>query len=146
MVEYKVSVTDDYEPLMALFIKNELEFSEEEPVSTDIIKAWKMINGDNELIGGIVLARREGEYIIDGIAVEEKYRTLKLGNVLLEKAIEQVRDLGGKKLFLVARAPGFFRKRGFSQVDEKAAPFFFECKTCSQYAITCHPEIMELEI
>lgn len=147
MVEYKVSVTGDFEPLMSLFIKNDLEFSEEEPVSTDIIKAWKATTGEeNKLIGGIVLAKREGEFIIDGVAVEPEYRELKLGKILLEKAIEEVRELGGSKLFLVARAPGFFKRSGFLQVDEKKAPIFFECKTCPQYSVTCNPEIMELKI
>ena len=36
--EYQLRVTEDYEKLVPFFIENELEFSEEEPVSTDIIK------------------------------------------------------------------------------------------------------------
>lgn len=147
MVVYKVSVTEDYEPLMTLFIRNELEFSEEEPIPTDLIKAWKVTTGEeNKLIGGIALSRREGEFIIDGIAIDPDYRKHKIGKILLEKAVEEARSLGGNKILLVARAPRFFEKAGFQTIDEMEAPIFFECKTCPQYGVNCHPEIMKLEI
>lgn len=147
MVVYKVSITDEYEQLVDLFIKNELEFSKEEPIPTDLIKAWKVTIGDeNKLIGGIALAKRDGEFIIDGIAIEPDYRKHKMGKILLEKAIDEAKSLGGDKLLLVARAPRFFEKAGFTQISEREAPIFFECKTCKQYNVSCYPEIMKLEI
>jgi len=38
MINFKISVTEDYEKLVPFFIENELEFSEEEPVATDLVK------------------------------------------------------------------------------------------------------------
>lgn len=145
MVHFKISVTEDYEKLVPFFIKNGLEFSEDEPVPTDLVKCWE-ITEDEKLIGGFVLARREGEFIVDGIAIAPEYRKCKLGKALLDRGIEETLKQGGKRIFLVARAPEFFRKQGFVTVPREEAPNFFECLTCPQYGIDCHPEVMRMEL
>jgi N-acetylglutamate synthase-like GNAT family acetyltransferase len=91
-----------------------------------------------------VLARREGAFIIDGIAAEPEYRAHKLGKRLLAFAADEAKARGGRELFLVARAPGFFRKQGFVTVPREGAPTFFECFTCPQYNKSCFPEVMRL--
>ena len=48
-------------------------------------------------------------------------------------------------MYLVARAPEFFRKNGFVTIPREEAPNFFECLTCPQYGKTCHPEVMKIE-
>lgn len=151
MINFEISVTEDYEKLVPFFIENELEFSEEEPVPTDLVKCWQIVDktdaaGGERLIGAFVLAKREGEFIVDGIAIAPEYRKCKLGKVLLDKGIEETLKLGGKRIFLVARAPGFFRKHGFVTVPRNEAPNFFECLTCPQYGIDCHPEVMRLDL
>ena len=129
MINFRMSETKDYEKLVPFFIENELEFSEEEPVPTDLVKCWEVTHGeDKHLIAALVLAKREGEFIIDGIAVEKLYRKLKIGKILLDKAVE------------------FFRKYGFETVPREEAPNFFECLTCPQYGKTCHPEVMKLDL
>lgn len=152
----KITVTQDYEKLVALFVKNELEFSLNDEVPTDLIKLWKVqdIVPDPKacnsyvglLIGGCVLAMREGRYIIDGIAVEAEYRKFQLGKKLLDLAISEVKALGGNELYLVARAPEFFRKQGFVTIAREDAPNFFECATCPQYNVDCFPEVMKLKL
>lgn len=143
--DLKIEVTKEYDLLTRFFERNGLEISEEEPVPTDTLKAWKISDG-RVLVGAATLAKREGRYILDGIAVHEGYRQLKLGKVLLDLVIKEVRFLGGDALYLVARAPGFFARSGFEEVPAEAAPQFFECFTCPQYRTTCHPQIMRLNI
>lgn len=145
-MEYKVEITDDYDTLKYFYYENDLEIDVGEPMPKEVIRNWKAVNEEGELIGGITLSTREGEFIIDGIAVDEKYRKLNLGRELLETAIEEMVSRGGKRLYLVARAPGFFRKRGFETVEKKDAPEFFECFGCPQYGSKCFPEVMKLEI
>ncbi len=146
MIRFTMRQTEDYEKLVPFFIENELEFSEEEPVPTDIVKCWEVVHGnDQHLMAALVLAKREGEFIIDGIAVEKIYRKLKIGKVLLDKAVEETLSQGGSSIYLVARAPEFFRKYGFQTVPREKAPNFFECLTCPQYGKTCHPEVMKLD-
>ena len=146
MVEFNLTETDEHELLNAFFIENGLEFSPDEPTRTDIVKCWKIVDEAGKLAGGVMLAKRDGEFIIDGIAVGEGYRKQKLGKLLLDKAIAEVKGHSGKSIFLVARAPDFFRANGFLSVPEESAPNFFECGSCPQYGVTCHPEVMKLSI
>ena len=143
----KIAETNDYEELKKFFIKNGLEAGEDDPVPPGLVKCWKMTDEGADppkLIGGIVLAVREGEFIIDGIAVDPDYRGQDAGTALLALAIEQAGLSGGERIYLVARAPGFFRTRGFKTVPRENAPEFFECNSCPQYGTTCFPEVMKL--
>lgn len=146
MVKFTMRSTDEYERLVKFFVDNQLEFDGDEEVDTDIVKCWKITQGDDYLVVGCALAKRQGEYIIDGIAVDKVLRKTGMGRILVNKVISEVKKLGGKRIYLVARAPGFFRKLGFETIDPSEAPNFFECKQCPQYGVSCHPEVMKLEI
>lgn len=147
MVKFKISVTDDYKKLVLFLIANELEFSEDEPVPEGLVKCWEITDqADGTLIGACILAKREGEFIIEGIAIDARYRNSKLGKLLMDRGIEETLKHGGRRIFLVARAPGFFRKQGFVTVSEAESPDFFECLDCSQYGKSCHPEVMRLNL
>lgn len=151
--------TDEYERLTKFFAENRLEFDGEEEVDTDVVKCWKITqasseelshitkdtaDGDDCLVAGCVLALREGKYIIDGIAVDKTLRKFGLGKLLVNKVKEEVKARGGDAIYLVARAPEFFRTLGFETIAADNAPNFFECKYCPQYGKECHPEIMKL--
>ena len=146
--DYIISETEDYEKLVPFFIENELEFTEEdaEEVPTDVVKCWQITDADGRLVGGFVLALREGEYICDGIAIDNSLRGTGLGSQMLKLGLEETVKRGGERMFLVARAPEFFRRNGFVTVPRQEAPNFFECLTCPQYGISCHPEVMRFDI
>lgn len=146
MIKFTMKSTDEYDRLVKFFVENKLEFDGDEEVDTDIVKCWKVVHGEDELIGGCVLALRQGEYIIDGIAVNKLFRKFGIGKIMIDKAIKEIKARGGCRLYLVARAPEFFRKLGFKTVEANNAPLFFECAQCPQYKKECHPEIMKLEI
>ena len=148
MINYIIQETEDYEKLVPFFIENELEFTEEdaEEVPTDLVKCWQVTDEAGRLVGAFVLALREGEYICDGIAIEEDLRGTGLGSLLLNKGLEETIKQGGERMFLVARAPEFFRRNGFVTVPREEAPNFFECLTCPQYGISCHPEVMRIDL
>jgi N-acetylglutamate synthase-like GNAT family acetyltransferase len=145
-----ISETEDYRPLIDFFIENELEFEEGEEYGDDeIIKCWradKIDDNHTTLIGACVLAKREGEYICDGIAVSPGTRNSGLGARLLELLKRTASERGASRIFLVARAPAFFAKEGFATVPRDDAPGFVECFTCPQYGKTCHPEVMRIDL
>lgn len=142
-----IAEEDEYQRLMVFFAENHLEVDAEEAVPTDVIRTWKITpEGSDKLVGAVALSQRQGEYIIDGIAVDEEYRKTNIGKTLLDEAISVVKDRGGKRIYLVARAPGFFRKSGFATIPRDEAPMFFECLTCPQYGVDCHPEVMLMEV
>ncbi len=145
-LQFTLKATDEYERLVKFFVENKLEFDGDEEVDTDIVKCWKMVHTDDVLVGGCVLALRQGKYIVDGIAVEKIFRKFGLGKIMVKKMVNEVKKLGGNELYLVARAPEFFRTLGFETVDPENAPLFFECAQCPQYQKECHPEIMRLGI
>ncbi len=144
MVEIKVSETKEYERLVEMFIRQDLEFAEDEPLTTDVLKCWKAEDAEGRLISGCVLALRGGEYIIDGIATEPEFRKEQIAGKLLSLALEEVRHRGGAKVLLVARAPGFFRKHGFLTIDPASTGELFDCVSCPQFQKDCYPEVMEL--
>jgi GNAT superfamily N-acetyltransferase len=116
------------------------------PATPDAPAASGVPAAEPRLVGACILARREGEFICDGIAVDPGYRKSNLGKQLLDTLLKEAKSRGADKVFLVARAPGFFAKAGFLPVQRKEAPEFFECFTCPQYGKTCHPEVMRLNL
>ena len=143
---FHITETDEYERLVKFFIENELEYDAEDEVDTDVVTCYKVTYGNDRLAGACCLAKREGEFIIDGIAVDKDFRKHKIGKIMLDKLVSVTKKLGGSEIYLVARTPDFFRTYGFGTVDPKNAPNFFECKHCDQYGETCHPEVMKYVI
>ena len=146
IVILQVTGPDEERQLDRFFMENELEYSDEHPVETDRINMWKALYDGGMTVGGLALALRQGEYIIDGIAVDKAARGKGLGERLLKKAVGRSREMGAEKIYLVARSPEFFRHFGFFTVPRDKAPEFFECLGCPQYGVTCHPEVMCLEL
>ena len=97
-------------------------------------------------MGGAVFAKRQGEYIVDGIAMAKAFQKAGLGKELMMRLIEETLNLRGDAIYLVARAPGFFGTIGFEAVDREDAPEFFECTKYPQRGVSCHPEVMKLQL
>ena len=114
---------EDHESLNGFYERNGLEISDEEPVGTDAVQSWILYRGD-EMAGAATLAVRQGEYIIDGIALDPQFRGEELGTAILKTVIDDVKRRGGKRIFLVARAPEFFAWNGFVPVKREEAPMF----------------------
>lgn len=138
---YEIVAIDDHESLNGFYEKNELEISEEDPVGTDAVKSWVLME-DGKMAGASTLALRAGEYIIDGIALSRSYRGGGRGTALLNTVIDEVRKRGGSRIYLVARAPEFFAANGFEEVERSDAPEFFECFGCERYGVKCFPKVM----
>ncbi|MCQ2550645.1 MAG: GNAT family N-acetyltransferase [Clostridia bacterium] len=145
MTKLRLSSTTDYMKLVDFFIKNDLEFDDDEAENENYVKAWEITHG-GDLVAGISLSIREGMYVISGIAVDPIYRKMKIGKVLLDKAIDYVKKENGKYIILVARAPGFFKKFGFKNVPKEEEPDFFSCVGCPQNGVNCFPEVLKLEL
>ncbi len=142
----KISETKEYLPVMELFLRNDLEMDEDELISPNILHCWKAETDEKLLIGGCVLAFFENEYIIDGIAVEEPFRKSGVAKDLLDKALKKAKELGARRVYLVARAPKFFKKQGFKSIEWDEPPAFFDCYTCPQRGEKCFPEVMKLSL
>lgn len=81
-----------------------------------------MAQFNNEMAGTVALKFVEPEvYEFTKMAVNEKFRGLKIGEALSLKAIEKARVLGGRKIILYSNtklepAIGLYRKLGFQEI------------------------------
>ena len=151
MVELKefglqIIETNEYDRLMDFFLENDLEYDDEEEAVSGIVKAYKLVDQDDNLFGGAFLSKRKGEFIINGIAVDESLRSKGIGGLLLNLILEDIKSLGGNTIYLAAKVPAFYYKNGFEPVDPDSSPIDFGCIDCPQYNKTCHPEVMKRRI
>lgn len=149
MLRFKMKETDDFEKLVPFFIENGLEYDEDDKASDDLLQCWEIVHGDENdehLVAGLALSERNGDYVIDAVAVSKLFRKFKMGKILVEKAIKEVQAREGKCIYIVARAPGFFKKLGFETITREEAPDFSECFSCEQFGNGCDPEVMKLEL
>ena len=145
----QIKETGNYEELIPLFRASGLEIHvNEEQKPPAMITCWRAdIQGevDGAIAGGISIEERDGYYVIGDIAVREDLRDEDIGSVLLARAMEKIYELGGDEIYLVAKAPKFFEKFGFTYLTPEEAPEIFSCKSCEQLGAKCNPEFMKFE-
>lgn len=142
MDRYRPVETKDYRGLARMFYENGLEVKPEGPEPEGLIACWEVLDGGRR-IAGIELETRAGEYVVGGITVLAPYRRSGIGEIMLQTAIERVRELGGRRVMLVAKVPAFFEKSGFCTISRKDSPPIAKCFTCQQFQTDCFPAIME---
>lgn len=156
-MKFMMHPTDEIQRLEEFMKQYGLEFHEEDRDKYEVLKCWKITQGyrsrnedltekNDYMVACIMLVKRSGEYVIEGIAVEPVIRKSGIGTVLVKKAISYVRDLGGKRIYLVAKVPEFFKTMGFKVIDRTEAPVISGCMTCEQFKTECFPEVMVLEL
>ena len=103
-----------------------------------------VIQDKEEIIGAITCSKIDNNFIIEAVAVNEKYRKSGLGKKLVIKAINKTKQLDGKIIYLNSKEPLFFEKLGFKYEQEKVN-FFENCLNCPEYNITCFPRAMKYQ-
>lgn len=137
-----ITETGNYEELIPLFRSSGLEIHAEGGKPQNMITCWRADDQRGNLLGGVSIERKKGLFVIGDIAVEREMRRQNIGGCLLGTAMKCIRQMGGRQIYLVAKAPKFFEKFGFVYQDEREAPGIFNCKTCAQRGETCFPEFM----
>ena len=147
MLKVRMESTTEYDRIIEFAAAQGLEYDPEEKQDfSNIVGAWKITQPGDFIIGTIMLGYEEGHYVLHAVAVEPILRKFGLGRVLVKKAMEKARQLGGDEVVLIGRAPEFYRKLGFETVAPEDSPLEFECLTCPQFRESCHPEIMRKKI
>ncbi len=140
--EVRIIETGRYMELVPLFRESGLEIHIEGDAPPAMITCWRAEDATGSLLGGISIEHKGGEFVIGDIAVREESRKHKIGALLLKTAMERIADMGGERIYLVAKAPKFFEKFGFTYLTPEETPNIFNCKTCDQLNVSCHPEFM----
>ncbi len=144
---FTISESSDFKGLTELFFRSGLEVSPDEAPPAGLVKCWEITDDNSgKRAGGIKLEKRSHEFVIGAIAVEPSFQRHDLGTIMVQKAIEEVKSLDGKTIFLVAKVPEFFKTLGFISVDRNSVPEISKCLTCEQFNVDCFPEIMRLDL
>ena len=72
---------------------------------------------------------------IRSLAVLEERQGEGIGRLLVERALEDAKELGIKRVFSLTYKPGFFEKLGFSEVEKSELPHkvWMDCLNCTQF-------------
>ena len=119
MTEYKIIKTDDYLQFETLFTAAGLEFNLDESGTgpEGFVTAFACMGEDGALMGAAAVCRRKGCFILNDIAVEQAYRGKQIGKELLFRSLSEMRGLGASEVYITAKAPLFFEKYGFCDLD-----------------------------
>ncbi|MEI6127880.1 MAG: N-acetyltransferase [Pseudomonadota bacterium] len=84
---------------------------------------------------------------IRSLSVKEEYKGTGLGTALARICLEEARELGLKKVFVLTYVPEFFKKLGFQSVDKSVLPHkvWGDCVKCVKFP-DCDEEAMLLEL
>jgi N-acetylglutamate synthase-like GNAT family acetyltransferase len=108
-----------------------------------IVAAWGAFSGDR-LVGAVCL-ERQGELDTPGwLAVDEAFRGRGVAAALYAELEREAGERGVTRLWVTARAPGFFLARGFETVTagpEREA-LLGGCLDCGQFGRECEPQAL----
>ena len=162
------SVVSEHKELTDLYLSAELEisqgweeesgvfFSEAALESDGYNTANRGVENDNcfsrfeeGVIAAYSLSKRHGVTVLDYIAVKKDLRKSGIGSVLLDRIKERCKKDGVEKIYLTAKAKGFFLKNGARELP-KNNPLFKsllgECCECAQREKECFPVVMAIDI
>ncbi len=99
---------------------------------------------DDNLVGCAALKVKEGLFTVECLAVSAEYRGRGLGRSLIGMVEVEAFARGASQIWALARAPGFFMKNGYRQMDPDSpgGPSMKGCATCPQFNNTCRPAIV----
>lgn len=123
------------ESLINFYIKNGLEFDENKKYFGTNIRTFVLIENE-KIIGAVSISIYKCKSFIEVLAVDKKYRNKGYGKLLVEKAIEKLK----KPVYTISKVDEFYLKNGFVYSNEDLIDK--ECKTCSEYNITCFPKVV----
>lgn len=134
--------TDDVAAVRALGVANGLDEGEREGKVR--MGVWEARDARGTLVGGICLERSGDLDALDWMSVNAEYRGRGIASRLLAEAEREARARGIRRLWVTARAAGFFAANGYRPIDSgpEADYLLGECPSCEQYGHGCTPSPM----
>ena len=84
---------------------------------------------------------------VRSLAVKKEFLSAGIGRQLVNACIDEARQLGIKKIFVLTYVPDFFKKLGFKPVDKSSLPHkvWADCVNCVKFP-DCDEDAMMLTI
>ena len=92
---------------------------------------------DGALLGAATVSRRFDRLLLEYLAVEPEARGRGLGKALTALCKGYAAAMGEKELWIAAREPGFYRKLGAEETEDRA--LLADCARCPDYHKSCEP-------
>jgi N-acetylglutamate synthase-like GNAT family acetyltransferase len=108
-----------------------------------ILAAWGAFV-DGRLVGAICLERQGRLDTVNWMAVDERYRRRGVATALFAALELEAKERGMPRLWVTARAPGFFIAQGFDLIasgPERDA-LLGGCLSCGQFGGVCDPRAL----
>jgi N-acetylglutamate synthase-like GNAT family acetyltransferase len=143
--EIAIRQTDDLDAVRRLGVLCGLEDSGRD--EEDVLAAWGAFAGD-DLVGAIVLERRDEMDTVNWMSVDDSYRRRGVASRLYAALEADALRRGMRRLWVTARAPAFFVSQGFSVAPPggRRDALLGECPLCEQYERTCTPQALTKRI
>jgi amino-acid N-acetyltransferase len=108
-----------------------------------VLAAWGAWAGD-QLVGALCLERQSGLDTPNWLAVDEGFRRRGVAAALYAELEREARRRGMSRLWVTARAPGFFLAQGFEPVPPSAERGLLlgDCLACAQFGHGCDPQAL----
>ncbi len=137
IIEYK-----NHNSLISFYLSRGIEISEgfENPPIFSYIAL-----DDDILVAAITCSKVDDTFIIEAIAVSERYERQKIGTKILNFAINKLDSMNAKNIILNAKNPVLFEKNGFVIINRDEVPIdvYSYCFECPNYKVSCFPQIMK---
>ncbi len=135
----------DHNALYDFYRENGLE------VSNDISKqdnaVLSLVNiEENNILAAATLSKRNGNFILDYVAVFDALRGKNYGKKLVFEILNNAKEMGAKEVFISAKNHGFFKALGFKDGTPKNLDLNADCLDCEQYMNGCRPVVMKIDI
>jgi N-acetylglutamate synthase-like GNAT family acetyltransferase len=143
----RIEPTDDLATVKRLGLDAGLDDSEREGEA--VLAAWLAVDDESgAAAGAIALEWSRDMDTINWLSVTEPWRGRGVAARLLAELESEARRRGMARLFLTARAPGFFATQGYREVTDvaRAALLLGDCPQCAQYGHGCTPRPMVKEL
>ena len=144
---YSIKETNDYHALSKLFHDSGMEVEVEDVAPQETIKMWRCDNDETgELLAGAVLQFKSGCYVLEDLAVTERYRGKGLGKTMMDIALDEARRLGAEEIWGCAKVPDYYFQYNWQEIDRETSPEISHCQSCKQFGKSCFPCIIKKEL
>ena len=100
------------------------------------LRDFLVVRPEEQLLGCVALHIVWSDLAeVKSLAVPEDVQTKGLGSLLVEKAVEEAREIGLQRVFALTYRPTFFERLGFVQADVMTLPrkVWNECYRCPKF-------------
>lgn len=141
----QLGIIADHNSLIEFYRENGLEVSDDLGHDDGAVFSVKCDQNGKTVVAA-TLSQRFGVYILDYVAVDQKFRKKGLGEKVVTAVKHKAKELGADKLFITAKSPEFFKKLGFSEGSPQGVDMNADCIGCPELNKGCKKLPMYIDL